>query len=594
MRLIEKITLLLLGISLFPLLLTGGLLYLSVQHSVGQQAQNNLVSIATVQEHRIANIRAHNLERLTNFTNRLQLKNLLDQYNRTHILRDQVQLTANLDETQKSVPDIRRIAIMDPKGVVVAAIDRQLVGANFAGNELFELGRNQNETKLVDQGKGQDPVFYLSGPLIFGGRTVGVVGMEVEAEELLTIMRDHTGLGKTGEITLAQKLPDGRIAFLAPLRFDSNVPFQRIVTDQKLPIFDAVTKGKEATYTDTKDYRGESILAVSRYIQDSKWGMVVKIDRAEVFQSGTQLKSEFLLLAFISSVLVVFTAIALARRATQPILDIDEVAEEVSRGKLMDRVHDITNDEIGNLATTFNTMLDNLEELDKAKSDFVSLASHQLRTPATGVKALISLLLKDYDKDLTSKQRAYLQRAFESNERQLRVINDLLNVAMLESGKLRLTKSSTDIGQLVDGTVAEQQAILKSRQQKIHIVKPSQTIRAKIDDEKLRMVLDNLVSNASKYTPDGGSVTITLRQGEDTLSITVSDSGVGIAKKDIKKLFQKFSQIDNHLDHSGGGSAGLGLYLAKKIVELHGGHIEVVSEPNKGTSFTVELPNGAA
>lgn len=588
MRLIEKNILVLLGISLIPMFAAGWLIFSAVQHSIEQQTLENLSSTATIEEHRIAAIQEQNTERLTYFTSRLQLKQLIDQYNHTHTARDQSQIAANLEETKKATSNINDITIVDTSGRVIASTNRQLNGQDYSANELFLMGRKEDASKLVTQGMGQDPVFHLSGPLLLNGQSIGVVGITTKASELLATVRDYTGLGSTGEINLIEKYNNSRATYITPLRFDSRAAFNR-TTSVDSPITKAAL-GQDTTITDAQDYRGKPVLVATRYLKNSHWGLIVKIDRTEAFLPSAQLKSEFLLLAFISSVLVVFTAIVLAQRSVQPILDIDEVAEKVSRGQLLDRVENISHDEIGNLAGTFNVMLDNLEELDKAKSDFVSLASHQLRTPATGVKAIIGLLLKNHSKDLTPQLKNYLEQAFDSNERQLRVINDLLNVAMLESGKLKLKTAPMDLRDLVKSTVTEQRMTVKSRKQTIAVDVPSRPLVAAIDAEKLRMVLDNLVSNASKYTQDGGTVTIALRKNKSDVTIAVTDTGVGISEKDIKKLFQKFSQLDNHLNHAGGGSAGLGLYLAKKIVELHGGKITVTSQLGKGTTFTVELP----
>lgn len=594
MRLIEKIILILLGVSLLPLLLAGVLLYFSVQHTITQQVTDHLSAIATIEQSRITGIETKNQKLLMNFTNRVSLRNTLDHYNRSGgASQDQLQLIASLDTTLKTDSTFARITLMNPTGQVVASTDRSLVGSNLATSDLFLLGRTKAETVLESWGMGQNPLFYLSSPLLLNGNSIGVVTMEVKADELLALVQDYTGLGSTGEVVLAQKLSDGTPVYITPLRFDGQAAFNRIVAASNSPTLKALA-GQEMTFSNATDYRNTPVLAVTRYIPSTGWGLVVKIDRTEAFAPSDKLRSEFLLLAFMSSTIVIFAAIALAERVAQPILDIDEVAEEVSRGKLSTRVPLSTKDEIGNLASTFNDMLDNLEMLDDAKSEFVSLASHQLRTPASGVKALTELLLNGYAGQLTDKQRGYLQQVFDGNERQLRVINDLLNVAMLEAGRLQLKKTLVDLPSLIEATVTEMNPVILLRKQNLTVSKPDHPITIEADGDKLRMVLDNLVSNASKYTQEGGDIKLSLHSSGTGVSLSVADTGVGIKKQDLKKLFQKFSQVNNHIDDPQGGSAGLGLYIVKKIVELHKGHIRVDSTPGKGTTFIVELPKGAA
>lgn len=227
-------------------------------------------------------------------------------------------------------------------------------------------------------------------------------------------------------------------------------------------------------------------------------------------------------------------------------------------------------------------------ELDKAKEDFVSLASHQLRTPATGVKAFTSMLLDGYAGKLTAKQEEFLNKAIDSNERQLRIIDDMLNVARADSGRMVLVRTDFDLSSLVDDIVTEQKPTIEERHQTIELSRPKDKIMLNADPAKIRMAIENLVSNASKYTPENGKVEVTVEKGAKAI-VVVKDNGVGIAKADMSKLFQKFSRLDNKLSALVGGT-GLGLYLVKKIIELHKGKIKTESVIGKGTSFTVELP----
>lgn len=230
-----------------------------------------------------------------------------------------------------------------------------------------------------------------------------------------------------------------------------------------------------------------------------------------------------------------------------------------------------------------------LRAMNDTKDEFIALASHQLRTPATGVKQYLGMLLEGYMGPLSTAQRDFIQKAYDNNERQLGTINDLLQVAQIDANKIILHQERSDIAQLVKTCANEFRRIVKSRDQQLTVHGAAHPLFVRVDELRLRMALDNIVDNASKYSESGTSVIISLRADDDFTYITVTDQGVGIAVEDYSKLFQKFSRIDNPRSILVGGN-GLGLYLAKKIVDAHGGGLSVESVLGKGTSFTLQLP----
>lgn len=232
-----------------------------------------------------------------------------------------------------------------------------------------------------------------------------------------------------------------------------------------------------------------------------------------------------------------------------------------------------------------------LMELNEAKDEFISLASHQLRTPATGVKQFIGMVLDNYFGKITDEQRAMLEFAYESNERQLNVINDLLKVAKIDAGKVVLNVQKYDLANMLEDIMQEQRSQFAKRNQKVLLDRPTKPVIAKVDPSRIRMVVENLIDNASKYTPEGKRVMVSINQNPSGkfVTIKVKDEGVGISEVDLPKLFQKFSRLDNPLSIQVGGT-GIGLYWAKKIVDLHGGDIMVKSKLSVGTTFTVKIP----
>lgn len=230
-----------------------------------------------------------------------------------------------------------------------------------------------------------------------------------------------------------------------------------------------------------------------------------------------------------------------------------------------------------------------LLELNQAKDEFISLASHQLRTPATGVKQYLGMLLEGLVGEMPPEQRAFLEQADESNDRQLRIVDEMLRVARADAGQLRLTLNSTDVIRLVDSIVVEQQPHFKRRGQRLAFRHAAAKSEIPLDVGNMRMVLENLLENAGKYSYPGTETAVTVRRLKHGVRIAVKDQGVGIAKEDMPRLFTKFVRLYNPLSVSAGGT-GLGLYWGKKIVDLHGGVLKVTSVPGKGSVFTITLP----
>lgn len=230
-----------------------------------------------------------------------------------------------------------------------------------------------------------------------------------------------------------------------------------------------------------------------------------------------------------------------------------------------------------------------LEELNKLKDEFIAVASHQLRTPATAVKQYIGLLLEGYAEPLASSQRLFLERAFESNERQLHIVDDLLQIARIDSESFRLKLSKLEVRTVIREAASELKDKLTERKQKIVYDIPEKKIPVHGDAERLLMVFENLIDNASNYSPPGTTITIKLHASKGFVLADVNDQGVGIDRRDFPKLFLKFSRIPNPLSVQVGGT-GLGLYWAYKICQLHGGDIRVKSQLGKGSTFTVVLP----
>ena len=228
-------------------------------------------------------------------------------------------------------------------------------------------------------------------------------------------------------------------------------------------------------------------------------------------------------------------------------------------------------------------------EIEAVKSDFISIVSHELRTPLTAIKGFLSMLLhKDFG-SLTDKQFHFISRVYQTNQRMIHLVEDLLDVSYIESGKIKLKVEPLSMEPLITDVVTElapkgfeRQIMLKvSRKHKLPLVLA--------DETRLRQILVNLVDNAIKYSLPQSEVMVDFKVQGGELVTSIKDQGVGITAAHIERLFQKFGRIYNPMSMQAGGS-GLGLYIVKNLVESHGGRIWVTSREGKGSKFSFTLP----
>lgn len=230
-----------------------------------------------------------------------------------------------------------------------------------------------------------------------------------------------------------------------------------------------------------------------------------------------------------------------------------------------------------------------LKELDQAKDEFISMASHQLRTPLTTIKGYLSMMLEGDAGQITPAQKQFTGYAFESADRMVNLIADLLNVSRLSAGRFMIETRPSDLSKIVEDEVRQLQshAAAKNLELVFHPSKRSLPI-IPLDDNKTRQVIMNFVDNAIYYTKEG-TITVAVTKIEGAIRVTVKDTGIGVPLKARHKLFSKFYRADNAQTVRPDGT-GLGLYLAKRVIEDQGGTIIFESVEGKGSTFGFELP----
>lgn len=233
------------------------------------------------------------------------------------------------------------------------------------------------------------------------------------------------------------------------------------------------------------------------------------------------------------------------------------------------------------------------KEMQKMKTEFVSVAAHQLRTPLSAIKWSLNMLLEGDTGEFNSQQKEFLEKTYRSNERMIHLINDLLNVTRIEEGRYVYERERVNMVELAEAVMEDREDEIQKKNIDFVFNKPSlkNIPEISVDKEKIKIVLENLLDNAIKYTPENEKVEFTIEHNKkkEEIKVTVRDNGVGIPKKEQNEIFSKFSRGENvkRMDTEG---SGLGLFITKNIVEAHDGAIWFESEEGEGTTFYFSLP----
>ena len=289
----------------------------------------------------------------------------------------------------------------------------------------------------------------------------------------------------------------------------------------------------------------------------------------------------------------IFGAFILAQLMSRPIKKLTEGAKSIGQGNLEQRISVKSRDELGDLAGEFNRMAKKLKELDQMKDDFVSSVSHELRSPLTSIKGYVDFVLRGKAGPLNKKLIEYLTIVKNNTSRLGMFINDILDLAKIEAKRFELGKEALELPPLIEEMVTFFRPQAEESKVQLEVVVSTNVSLVSADPDKLRQVFTNLLSNAFKFTPEGGKVTIETKNSEsgNFVEIAIKDTGVGIAKEDLQKVFGKFQQIKPSKGKvKKVKGTGLGLAIVRGIVEAHGGRIWVESEPNKGSNFIFTLP----
>ncbi len=330
-------------------------------------------------------------------------------------------------------------------------------------------------------------------------------------------------------------------------------------------------------------------------VNKAEASMVARTD--EVRESYVRARRLLIGLAVGSIALALALGYAISMSLIAPVRQMDARFGEIAAGDFTKQVDVHNRDELGALAANLNRMSKELGEFhrqreaaNRNKSEFLANMSHELRTPLNAIIGFSEALIERMFGELNDKQADYLNDIHSSGQHLLSLINDILDLSKIEAGRMELEVTEFDVGAALSNamTLLRERALRHSIALSVDADPQLGTIRA--DERKFKQILLNLLTNAVKFTAEGGRVDVRARMTDGTLEVAVSDTGIGIAKEDQDAVFEEFRQVGLPGSTKQEGT-GLGLALAKRFVELHGGRMSLESTPGKGSTFAFTLPN---
>ena len=318
-------------------------------------------------------------------------------------------------------------------------------------------------------------------------------------------------------------------------------------------------------------------------------GALLFVSSVDEMVSGmTQVQQRMLTLFLIVAVAALVAALFIARALTRPVTGLTQAIQKMGKGDLSVRAPVSGSGELRELAVNYNTMAAQLETLDKSRNQFVSNASHELKTPLTSLKVMLETLI--YQPEMPTELRTeFMQDMDHEIDRLSGIITDLLTLSRLDSNqKSALQIRACDLSELTESIARRLTPIAEQRKQSLQL-NVGHGLSAQVDADRIEQVFYNLIDNALKYTPEGGKIQVRLRREGKSLIWQVEDTGIGIPEEDIPHIFDRFYRVDKARSRETGGT-GLGLSIAQQLVQLHGGEISVESRQGKGSIFTVRLP----
>ncbi len=604
-RLHRKILFMMLAVGVVPVVVAGGVAYYSV-------TQSQYASVNRVEE----SLLGQKANEVQNFINDIveNTFNIITGYEQTTDISSSSQrfLLSGSLSVQPALEEVSLISLGNQEvvtGKITAPGEETTRYGRLPSGESVQLAELRNVSKLAKFEIARSGAIYfgsvyysLRGPIMTiaspvknkNGVIVSVMSGELNLSKIARGIIGSSRLGSSGYLYLVDQ--DGfLIGSSGGPTFSSlrNVPFVAQLTHGT-----SLNVNQPQTYL---SFFGSRVIASGAFIpnvtsidklKNLKWVLIAEWPIEDAYQILYDLQRQVLIFSIVVLLLTAILSVFLAARIVGPIKVLEGGTERISAGKFDVPIILTTGDELEELGAAFNEMMKGLKRLQELKDEFVFVAAHELRTPVAAIKGYLTLVLQGFAGPVNDSVKSFIDKVMTANTRLIRLVDDLLEVARSDAGRLTISVAPIDIVPPIHATLSELKPLADEKSIEL-IYEPKEIPKVMADADRIKEVMVNLLGNAIKYTIGKGRVTITHEvrtEFKGTHLITrVADTGMGISKEAQKKLFEKFYRVQTEETRNITGT-GLGLFIVKELVEKMNGTIWVESEEGKGSIFSFSLP----
>ncbi len=597
-------------IGLVPILILGLLSINIMKNGLQNEISSKVLNLGEAKEAQVFAYLDSIESRTIDFASEGFIKNNLEKINKGEDVPETTEILNNYLIINKKSLDatIGGIFIMDLNGKIVASTHNEEMGKDESKDDYFIEGSKKVFTTELRGHKH----FGLTNPLIVTtplidletGEFLGVIANIFDSRKIQEILSGQfqiekgaisgqRGKTKTLETYLVNR---NKEMFVLPKSLEGqkyNEDFGGMIVDT-LPVQKCIEESKEIV--DVYDnFRSEEVIGASMCISKQEWVLLVEVHTEEAF---IPIKTMFFIFGSILGfflLFAIFSGFISAKRISRPIEKIYRATEELEKGNFDIKTNIKTGDELEKLGEVFNKTArvfkqrdEEHKQLEHAKTEFLSITSHELRSPMTPMKAQLQMLMGEYFGKLNDKQKKSLDIVLRNTTRLDNIIVDFLEISRIEAARLKFNFIKTNLTEHINRLVEEMKGFMPEKNIEV-VAKIDKLPVIEADPDRVMQVLRNLINNAKKFSPDNSKIFVNVKLQENMILFSVKDQGIGIKPENQKRIFEPFFQAEQTMYRKSGGT-GLGLAIIKGIVESQEGKVWIESEKGKGTTFYFTVP----